>query len=230
MSVTKDSMNEPHGQKGSSVADYLSAAILNGRFAPGQRLIEAQLTRDLDVSRGPIREAFRRLSAEGLIEIVPNRGAMVRRLSMTEASELFEIRTELEALAARRAAANMKFPRVKAAFESAIAPIWDTEPRHSTAAYLKENECFHAAIIAAAGNSQLVKLNQQLHLSLIMAQISSSLTSQVICASLHEHRMIASAICARDVEAADVAMRDHLHRALKFLQGMPPELFRSEVR
>jgi DNA-binding GntR family transcriptional regulator len=221
-------MTKPHGGKGSSVADYLSAAILNGRFAPGQRLTEAELTNDLEVSRGPVREAFRRLSAEGLIEIVPNRGAMVRRLSMVEALELFDIRTELEALAARLAAANMTDACIRAAFESATAPIWNIAPRHSTADYLQENRRFHAAIIAAAGNGQLIKLNQQMHLSLIMAQISSSLTSDVICASLHEHRVIASAIRARDIEAADAAVRDHLGRAKEFMRAMPSELFRRE--
>ncbi len=228
MRATRELKAEPHGRKEVSVADYLSAAILNGRFAPGQRLIEAELTSDLGVSRGPVREAFRRLSAEGLIEIVPNRGAMVRRLSIVEALELFEIRTELEALAARLASVNMKDPRVRTAFEEAIAPIWSIEPRHSTADYLLENQRFHAAVIAAAGNGQLVKLNQQMHLSLIMAQISSSLTSHVIGTSLHEHRMIATAIRARDAEAADAAIRDHLHRAQEFMRAMPPELFRRE--
>lgn len=216
------------GRKEVSVADYLSSAILNGRFAPGQRLIEAKLTGDLGVSRGPVREAFRRLSAAGLIEIVPNRGAVVRRLSMVEALELFEIRTELEALAARQAAARMKDPAVRAQFEAAISPIWSTEPRHSTADYLQENQRFHAAIIAAAGNSQLAKLHEQLHLSLILAQISSSLTSHVIGASLHEHRLIAAAIRARDAEEADAAIRDHLHRAQEYMRKMPPELFRRD--
>lgn len=209
------------------MADYLSSAIMSGRFVPGQRLVEAELTANLGVSRGPVREAFRRLSAAGLVEIVPNRGAIVRRLSMEEALELFEIRTELEALAARRAAENMKDPCVREAFEAATAPIWCIEPRHSTAEYLQENQRFHAAVIAASGNGQLVKLNQQLHLSLILAQISSSLSSPVIAASLHEHRMIASAIRARDVQAADEAVREHLHRAQDLMRAIPEELFRQ---
>lgn len=209
------------------MADYLSSAIMSGRFVPGQRLVEAELTANLGVSRGPVREAFRRLSAAGLVEIVPNRGAIVRRLSMEEALELFEIRTELEALAARRAAENMKDPCVREAFEAATAPIWSIEPRHSTAEYLQENQRFHAAVIAASGNGQLVKLNQQLHLSLILAQISSSLSSPVIAASLHEHRMIASAIRARDAQAADEAVREHLHRAQDLMRAIPEELFRQ---
>lgn len=215
-----------HGGTEASVADYLSSAIMNGHFVPGQRLVEAELTNNLGVSRGPVREAFRRLSAEGLIEIVPNRGAVVRRLSMVEALELFEIRTELEALAARRAAENMKDPAIREAFDKAIAPIWNIEPRQSTADYLQENQRFHAAIVAASGNGQLIKLNQQLHLSLILAQISSSLSSHVIGASLNEHRLIASAIRARDAAAADQAIREHLCRAQDFMRAMSPELFR----
>lgn len=228
MTKADDLKEGPHGRKEASVADFLSAAIMSGRFVPGQRLVEAELTSNLGVSRGPVREALRRLSAEGLIEIVPNRGAVVRRLSMEEALELFEIRTELEALAARRAAENMKDARIREAFDRAIAPIWSVTPRHSTVEYLQENQCFHAAVMAASGNGQLVKLHQQLHLSLILAQISSSLSSHVIGASLNEHRMIASAIRARDVAAADQAIREHLQRAQGFMRVMPPDVFRGE--
>lgn len=228
MTKTRELKDRPHGRKEASVADYLSAAIMSGRFVPGQRLIEAELTTNLGVSRGPVREAFRRLSAEGLIEIVPNRGAVVRRLSMVEALELFEIRMELEALAARKAAENMNDPHIRDAFDKAIAPIWSVEPRRSTADYLQENQRFHAAIVAASANGQLIKLNQQLHLSLILAQISSSLSSHVMGASLNEHRMIASAIRARDAAAADRAIREHLQRAVDMMRATPPDLFRQE--
>src|SRR4051795_5578940 len=74
------------------VLDHLRTGVMQGRYAPGQRLIEADLTRDLRVSRGPLREAFRRLSAEGILEMVPHRGALVRRLTMREMKEFFQIR------------------------------------------------------------------------------------------------------------------------------------------
>ncbi|MBX9458475.1 MAG: GntR family transcriptional regulator [Rhizobium sp.] len=223
-----DSRRASHGSKEDSVADFLIAAIMSGRFVPGQRLVETELTTQLGVSRGPVREAFRRLSAEGLIEIVPNRGAMVRRLGMDEALDLFEIRTELEALAARRAAENMTDSRMRQTFDAAIAPIWSVSQRHSTADYLQENHRFHTAIMEASGNLQLVKLHQQLHLSLILAQISSSLSSHVISASLNEHRTIAMAIRDRDAAAADAAVREHLRRAQDFLRVMPSDLFRGD--
>jgi DNA-binding GntR family transcriptional regulator len=228
MDATEPPKPERRGATGQGVVDFLSDAIRGGRFAPGQRLVEVDLTRELGVSRGPVREALRRLAAEGLIEVVPNRGALVRRLSATEALELFEIRTELEAFAARRAAEAMRAPDARARFRCAVAAIWDTAPRHSTAAYIAENQRFHAAIIEAAGNRQLVALNWRLQLSLILAQIGAALTSQVVAASLAEHRAIAAAILDGDAAAADRAIRDHLGRATALLRTMPPEVFRQE--
>jgi DNA-binding GntR family transcriptional regulator len=211
---------------GESVVDFLSEAIRGGRLVPGQRLVEVELTRELGVSRGPVREAFRRLAAEGLIEIVPNRGALVRRLSRDEAIELFEIRTELEAFAARRAAARAADACVRERFRRAAAPIWATEPRHETAAYIAENQRFHAAVVDAAGNGQLVTLHWRLQLSLILAQIGDALGPEAIAASLDEHRVVAAAILVGDPAAAERAMRDHLERATAFVRTLPPAVFR----
>lgn len=217
-----------HGAKGEGVVRFLTNAIQTGRFVPGQRLVEADLTAELGVSRGLLREAFRRLSAEGLIEIVPNRGALVRRLSMTETMELFDIRLELEALAARLAAGNVADPCVRERFERQIEQIWNDAPRFSTSDYIAENRRFHGAVFEAAGNRQLINLNRQLQLSLIMAQISTALTADVMMQSLSEHRAIASAILGRDEKAADRAVRVHLARARDFVRTMPAGVFRSE--
>lgn len=217
-----------HGAKGEEVVRFLTRAIQTGRFVPGQRLVEADLTAELGISRSLLREAFRRLAAEGLIEIVPNRGALVRRLSMSEAMELFDIRLELEALAARLAAGNMAEPCVRERFERQIRPIWDDAPRLSTSDYIAENQRFHGAVFEAAGNRQLVTLNRQLQLSLIMAQISTSLTAEVMMQSLGEHRAIARAILAGDGKQADRAVRTHLERARDFVRAMPSDVFRFE--
>jgi DNA-binding GntR family transcriptional regulator len=213
---------------GQGVVDFLGEAILGGRFAPGQRLVEADLTRELGVSRGPVREAFRRLAADGLVEVVPNRGALVRQLSVTEARELFELRTELEAFAARRAAERLRDPDVRERFRDGIAEIWDDAPRRSTADYIAENQRFHAALVEAAGNGQLEALHRQLALSLIMAQIAAALTPETMAASLAEHRQIATAVLEGDAARADRALRDHLGRATGFLHSVPAELFRAD--
>src|SRR5208337_5570820 len=92
-----------HGATVAFIVERLREDILAGRLAPGSRLVECDLTARFAVSRGPVREALRRLAAEGLIEHWPHRGAVVRRLSGRTIRELFQIRMELEALAARLA-------------------------------------------------------------------------------------------------------------------------------
>ncbi|WP_127904429.1 GntR family transcriptional regulator, partial [Solirhodobacter olei] len=217
-----------HGTKPMSAARRLTAAIQAGHYAPGQRLIEAELTASLGISRSALREAFRALAAEGTIELVPNRGALVRRLSLREALELFQIRMELEALAARLAATNIARPKVRSAFSEATASIRDETPRQSTSAYICENAAFHAAIFEAADNRELARLNRRLQLSLIMSQISPLLTQETIRASLTEHRAIAAAVLAGDADSAASAARAHLSRARDFVRSMPPNVFRRE--
>jgi DNA-binding GntR family transcriptional regulator len=79
------------------VLEALRAAIVSGRLAPGARLIERELIAMMSVSRTVIREALRQLEAEGLVDVVPNRGAVVRELTLAEARDLYAIRALLEA-------------------------------------------------------------------------------------------------------------------------------------
>lgn len=223
-----DSTLPKRGDTGASVVDQLTRSIRDGALAPGQRLIEADLTRLLGVSRGPLREAFRRLDAEGLIEIIPNRGAVVRRLSFREALELFEIRAELEAYAARQAAGRIDDPCIRERFAGAIAPISLPGKRRNIAAYLEENRQFHEAILVAAGNRQLLGLNRQLQLSLILAQIGPALTTDAISRSLAEHQGIAKAILAGKRKTAARAIRAHLARASDLIAGLPEHVFRRD--
>ncbi|NMM43548.1 GntR family transcriptional regulator [Rhodospirillaceae bacterium KN72] len=220
-------MPRQHGERGDGIVEHLRDGVRRGRYVPGQRLIEADMTAELGVSRGLLREAFRRLAAEGLIEIVPNRGALVRRLSLQDALELFEIRLELEALAARRAASAPEAARRQ--FIKDVSYIWDNQPRVSASAYISENQNFHAAIFTLAGSGQLIQLNTQLQLSLIMAQISPSLTAEVIAQSIQEHRAIAEAIENGDPVAADAASRAHLGRARDMVVKMPSDVFRQSL-
>jgi DNA-binding GntR family transcriptional regulator len=231
MEVMADQVGFPsndHGFKVVQVAEHVTAAIQSGRLVPGQRLVEADFTRDLGISRSLLREVFRMLHARGVIEIVPNRGALVRRLSLREAEDLFQVRMELEALAARLAAGNCRAPDVRAQFESQTAEILLDHARLSTSEYLSENQRFHEAIFETAGNLELRKLNQPLQLSLMMAQIGTLLSPDVMSASISEHRSIASAILAGDVMQADTAARAHLSRARELVRSMPENVFRRE--
>ena len=200
-----------HGATVSFIVERLREDILTGRAPAGWRLVEWELTTRFAVSRGPVREALRRLAAEGLIEHQPHRGALVRRLSAREIRELFQIRVEMEALAARLAA-KADDPERRARFAEAIRPILDDADR-SAPEYLAENAAFHQAVMTLADNLQLRDLAMRLHLPLIMAQVGDVLTKDVLRASVREHRAVADAIVERDAEAAAAAMRAHLERA-----------------
>jgi DNA-binding GntR family transcriptional regulator len=200
-----------HGATVAFLVERLREDILAGRLEPGSRLVESALTARFTVSRGPVREALRRLSADGLIEHRPHRGAVVRRLTEREIRELFLIRIEIEALAAHLAAVS-DAPGARARFAASIEPIHSDSPRNSCD-YLKENAAFHDAVMALADNHELRSLAGRLQLPLIMAQVSDVLTPPVLNASVREHRAIAEAILARDPETASTRMRKHLERA-----------------
>ena len=200
-----------HGATVAHIVERLRGDILARRLSPGARLVESDLTLRFAVSRGPVREALRRLAAEGLIEHAPHRGALVRRLSPREIQELFQIRVELESLGARLAA-QADDPDLRARFADAIRPIFEDSPRNACE-YLAENAAFHDAILTLAGNRQLRDLAMRLQLPLIMAQVGEVLTKKVLEASVREHRAIAAAICERDPRAAEAALRAHLERA-----------------
>ena len=199
-----------HGATVAFIVERLREHILAGRLAPGSRLVECELTARFSVSRGPVREALRRLAAEGLIEHLPHRGALVRRLSARAIRELFQIRAEMESLAARLAAESDD-AEARARFAEAIRPIFDDRRRRAPD-YLAENAAFHDATMALAGNLQLRELATRLHL-LIMAQVGDILTPEALDASVREHRAIANSILARDPAAAAAHMRAHLERA-----------------
>ena len=200
-----------HGATVAFIVERLREAILTGRLQPGSRLVESDLTSRFGVSRGPVREALRRLTADGLIEHWPHRGAVVRRLTEREIRELFLIRIEMEALAARLAAAA-DAPERRTGFVAAIQPIYADAPRNPCE-YLNENAAFHDAVMALADNLELRDLAARLQLPLIMAQVGDVLTPAVLNASVQEHRAVAQAILDRDPEAASARMRAHLERA-----------------
>jgi DNA-binding GntR family transcriptional regulator len=226
MSETLPDITGARGGTVDRLVESLRAGILSGRYMPGQRLIEAELTRDFNVSRGPLREAFRRLSAEKLLQIVPNRGALVRQLSYREIVEIFQIRGAIEPLSARLAAQAIGQEDSRRRFEAAIGEIWDDAPRRDPG-YHQENQRFHLAIFAVCGNDQLADFSRQLQLPLVLLQLSGAKTPGMFQDSVLEHREIATAILQGDERAAEAAMHRHLERACHIIETMPESIFRA---
>lgn len=221
-------LSGPRGGTVDRVVEGLRGGILSGRYLPGQRLIEADLTVDFNVSRGPLREAFRRLSAEGLLQIVPNRGALVRKLSYREIVEIFQIRSALEPLAARLAALAINQGDNRGRFEAAVRQIWSDAPRRDPG-YSQENRRFHLSIFAFCGNAQLAEISSQLQLPLVLLQLSGAKTPGMYLDSVLEHRAIATAILNGDGSAAEAATNRHLERACHIIETMPESMFRDPL-
>lgn len=192
--------------------EQIRSAIQVGRYAPGQRLIETDLMEAFTVTRGPLREALRRLGTEGIVQLVPNRGAIVRMFSLKELIDLFRIRESVEGLAARLAAEKMNNADTKASFSLAIARIKRSQGQPDTPFSL-ENQTIHDLILHHADNEQLSLLMKRLQLPIIRYQIRASVDEDYRNASRAEHEIVIAAVLSGDSDRAESAMKAHLRQA-----------------
>jgi DNA-binding GntR family transcriptional regulator len=198
--------------------------IIDGRFAPGQRLVEADLTEQFKISRGPLREAVRRLAAEGLVDITHNRGARVKRLDHGEVISLYEVREVMEGLAARLAAERASAAErkaIKASFDDMAKALAANDVRR----YIALNSNFHALILGAAGNAPLQAAITRLQTPVLRLQFESMMTDAVVKESFEEHRDIVNAIVGKNPNAAERLMRHHIRRSKEMISNRPPEQF-----
>jgi DNA-binding GntR family transcriptional regulator len=144
------------------VVDALRTAIIEGRLAPGARLTERELIEMTGVSRTVIREALRQLESEGVIETIPNKGPIVRKLTLDEAKDLYLIRSVLEGLAARMFVANAKggdIAELKRALDETFAAYRDGDPE----GVLKAKNLFYDILFRGAGSETLSSMIGTLH-------------------------------------------------------------------
>ena len=209
--ATADARPDAGGSVVESVIAHLKQGLRAGRYAPGQRLIESDICARVDASRGSVREAMRRLAAEGIVDIEHHKGARIRFLDLAEALEIYQVRESLEGLAAELAARNV------AAGASAASLIqlerdFDDAFDGSPTKYMTYNLAFHRAIVKIANNSRLTSLIEQLELPAFLSMLQIIVDPLSVELSRGEHRPIMAAILAGDGEAASRAMRKHIGR------------------
>jgi DNA-binding GntR family transcriptional regulator len=198
--------------------------IIEGRFAPGQRLVEADLTEQFGISRGPLREAVRRLAAEGLVDITHNRGARVKRLDHGEVIALYEVREVMEGLAARLAAeraSTAERKEIKSVFDEMTKALKANDVR----GYIGLNSRFHALIMQAARNPALDSALTRLQTPVLRVQFESMMTRDVVNESFEEHRGIVEAIAGKNAEQAERLMRHHVRRSREMISQRPTDQF-----
>lgn len=180
-----------------------------GELRPGDRVTETDLAQRFGISRTPVREAIRQLENDGLVVHAPRVGASVRRLDHAEVSELYDMRTVLEATAARfaaRAASEVELQNLSAIHAEMMA---ETSPL----ALSRLNRQFHMALLDAARNRFLVKAVAALHTTLLILGPTTLETGDRAAAANAEHAAILAALQARDEAGAEAAMTAHIQAA-----------------
>jgi len=197
-----------------AVIEAITDGVKDGRYAPGQRLVEADLTSELGVSRGPLREALGRLAAEGVLEIEPYRGAVVRRLTRDDLEDLFSVREVLEGEAARLAAQHVEERDHRARIEDAMRTAEELRTRGDIATYIDANSRFHELIVEMSGSRLLARLVPSLHVHAFRLLFRQMLMNKAAMEqSIDEHQAVADAILAGDGKLAEKAMRRHVRRS-----------------
>jgi len=194
----------------------LQEAIVENRLAPGTPLSEERLAAEHGLSRTPIREILQRLSRDGLVDIIRNKGAFVSRLDPSDMRELFEMRQALEGFAARLAAQRMdegELARLDKRFRSLNKKGHDGDTRKLS----KAGEDLHLAIQTASGNRRLIEALERIQRHSHRAFRFSMGIPRRMAASFEEHLPILRALKRRDPDAAEAAMRAHLRSAWESL-------------
>ena len=195
--------------QGDSAYERLREEIRLGHLRPGTRLTETDLAERLSISRTPVREAIRRLEAEGLVDHQPRTGAVVRSLDYPEIMELYEMRTVLEGTAARlaaRAASPMELEELASINADMVA---ERDP----AALAQLNRQFHRRLLDAARNRFLLRSMASVETTMLIIGPSAMGTPERAAEAVEEHRGVLDALFAHDGEEAEKRMREHMERA-----------------
>lgn len=208
--------------KGPSIADLTAGirrAIVNGDFAPNQRLIEADLSTTFGASRAAVRTALFELANEGLIDRLPNRGARVRAISLEEAIEILEVRIGLESLCAAKAAEKItdleigEFRRLRHDLREAVAAA-------DLLGYSRLNQLLDQRIRDLSRHATAVGILERLHAQSVRHQFRLAFQPGRAAVSLAEHIAIIDAVIARDPAAAIDATQVHLRSVIEALRAL----------
>src|SRR5882672_1720794 len=195
------------------VAARLRSLLVEGHIAPGAKLNERELCEQLQVSRTPLREAIKLLATEGLVDLLPNRGAVVSRIDPARLGETLHVMGALEGLAgelACRHASAERIARIRALHQKMLTRY----ARGDLEGYFQYNQAIHLEIVEASGNAILANAYRQLNANVRRARYMANLSSERWSEAVREHEAILAALEARDVDRLKRLLQDHLANKL----------------
>jgi DNA-binding GntR family transcriptional regulator len=219
--VTEAAAAGPKGRSSSSaVVRDIVRGLHDGRYVPGQRLVEPDLMKRYGVSRSTVREALQRLAAEGVVDTSPFRGAQIRHPTRSEAEDTLSVLEVLIGLAARQAAERINLTGRKDLFEQAYYELVSTEGAIDLLDQIRARNRFYRAMSLTSGNLALSRLLPQLQVHLVR-----SYQRQDSSERFRDYKAIAAAILAGSPGKAEQAARDHITKISSDLARLPDELF-----
>lgn len=206
-----ESENFNHSLRG-KVFHQLQNEILNGKYNPGDSLVETKLSEELGVSRTPIREAIRQLELEGLVQSIPNKGVFVTGISYQDIEDIYTIRMLIEGLAARWAAEKISDAELSELREAVEFEEFYTG-RNDTEHLLKLDSRFHDIIFKASKSKPLMHTLSTFHHYVQKARAESLSTPGRARKVLNEHKAILNAIADKDPKKAEKLTVEHIKNA-----------------
>ncbi len=207
------------------VVDAIVRSIRSGNYVPGQRLIEADLTRDYRVSRGPVREALKRLAAEGVLTLTRHRGAYVRALSRIEVRDSLMVLEALVGLMANLAARHINEGDNAERMREAHRRLLAFKTDGGAAAFLDERRSFYDTIIQIGGNHELKRMLPLMQIHLLRMQFQAYITPRDREKQFKEYQTITETILAGDPIRAQKIAGLHVRRTRLSLMRLPDEAF-----
>lgn len=204
-----DSSMIPRRSLQEEVAARLRNEIVEGIWAPGSRLQERVLCERYGVSRSPLRETFQIMAKEGLLELLPGKGAVVTRPTITDAAENAELLTALETLAiglACERASEQQLQEISELHEQ----MRECSQQHDITSYYELNNAVHRAIVAASGNAALISVHDNVQRHITRLQNLSGALEAITDDSFMEHEEFVQGLLERNPDKATEALRVHL--------------------
>jgi DNA-binding GntR family transcriptional regulator len=199
------------------IRDQLIKDILDGRLAPGDRIIETRVARQFDVSQAPVREALRDLELFGFVESWPFRGSVVRKISIEELVQVYPTRAVLEGLAARDAATRIDKAGLNR-LEKILETMRKAAARNDSRAQVEADFAFHLTIVEASGNSLLRQFWERMRLA--TTTFLTVLKSRRPLSEIAErHVPVLAALAAHDPALAEKVMRRHIEEPGHWLRA-----------
>ncbi len=194
------------------VFNKLREDILSGKYEEHEELKEVAIGEELGVSRTPVREAFRQLELEGLIQIVPNKGAYVTGITAKDVKDIYMIRSSLEGMCARLATENITTEQLEELEENVYLASFHASKGHMEQMAELDNR-FHHILYEACDSKMLQKLLQDFHQYVMRVRRKTLSTKERGIASNEEHRLIMEAIKDKNAKEAERLANQHMNNA-----------------